>query len=140
MQYAWNAFLSPWWLTEGVRVPPELNASTFPLPHAGLQCFVQFINHIIAERRLKTTGRSGVGVRRRRRRVSIYIKYTCRRLETYNYHLNACLQIQFKRLLKVNALHVKKTKCCRGANPRRRRRISVCRSYSPERRQETAGR
>ena len=81
MQYAWNAFLSPWWLTEGVRVPPE---------------FVFF-------------------TRRRRRRVSIYIKYTCRRLET---HLNACLQIQFKRLLKENALHVKKTKRCRGANPR----------------------
>ena len=28
-----------------------LNASAFPLPHADLQCFVQFINHIIAERR-----------------------------------------------------------------------------------------
>ena len=40
-----------------------LNASTFPLPHSDLQYFVQFIHNIIAERRLKTTGRGGVLVR-----------------------------------------------------------------------------
>ena len=88
------------------------------------------------------TGGSGIGVRRlnlrpeiggspppstcapycffrRRRRVSIYITYTYRPLETrkYSYHLNARLQIKFKRRLKANALRVKKIKRGRGANP-----------------------
>ena len=30
--------------------PTVLNASAFPLPHSDLQCFVKFINNIIAER------------------------------------------------------------------------------------------
>ena len=48
-----------------------LNASAFPLPHADLQCFVQFINHIIAERRQNKTGRGGVLVRRCRSKPQV---------------------------------------------------------------------
>ena len=44
--------------------PMALKASAFPLPHSDLQCFVQFINNIVAERTLKTTGRGAVLVRR----------------------------------------------------------------------------
>ena len=40
--------------------PVGLNASAFPLPHSDLQCFVKFINNIMAER----IQNSGVGERR----------------------------------------------------------------------------
>ena len=95
-----------------------LNASALPLRHPDLLYFVSSLRKYNV---YVSTGRSGVGVSRmnsrqpflffrRRRRVSIYITYTCRHLETreYNYNLNARLQITLKRRLKANALRVKR--------------------------------
>ena len=51
---------------------------------------------------------------RRRRRVSIYIKYTCRRLETrkYNYHLNASPTNSIQTPIKSERATCEKDKAC----------------------------
>ena len=89
MQYAWNAFLSPWWRTEGVRVPPEFVFFTRRRRRrVSIYIYQSYYRreekNTIIYRRFASCQRFVFFTRRRRGRVSIYQSYYRREETKYN--------------------------------------------------------